>query len=99
MIKQFIRSPIGNALVGWTAGAIIAVLMVTVRWRAHNDQNIKDTLRQNHGVVLVFWHERLLAMPWLWPSAFPYLRYNHRMLMAGYVIGCFVLKQFGAVEP
>ena len=71
-------------MVGWTAGAIIAMLMVTVRWRAHNDQNTKDILRQKNGVVLAFWHERLLAMPWLYGrQPFLYLRYSHRTLMAG----------------
>ena len=95
MIKQLIRSPIGNALFGWTAGAIIAVLMVTVRWRAHNDQNIKDILRQNNGVVLVFWHERLLAMPWLWPSAFPLFALQSPHAdgrMMSHAIGCFGVK-------
>ena len=82
MIKQLIRSPIGNALVGWTAGAIIAMLMVTVRWRAHNDRNIKDILRQNNGVVLVFWHERLLACHGYGRQPFHCLHYNHRMPMA-----------------
>ena len=95
MIKQLIRSPIGNALFGWTAGAIIAVLMVTVRWRAHNDQNIKDFLCQNNGVVLVFWHERLLAMPWLWPSAFPLFALQSPPAdgqMMSHAIGCFGVK-------
>ena len=95
MIKQLIRSPIGNALAGWIAGAIIAMLMVTVRWRAHNDQNLKDILRQNNGVVLVFWHERLLAMPWLWPSAFPLFALQSPHAdgrMMSHAIGCFGVK-------
>ena len=95
MIKQLIRSPIGNALVGWTAGAIIAMLMVTVRWSAHNHQNIKDILRQNDGVVLVFWHERLLAMPWLWPSDFPLFALQSPHAdgrMMSHAIGCFGVK-------
>ena len=95
MIKQLIRSRIGNALVGWTAGIIIAMLMCTVRWRAHKDQNITDILRAQDGVVLVFWHERLIAMPWLWPSALPLfaLQSPHpdgRMM--SHAIGCFGVK-------
>jgi lysophospholipid acyltransferase (LPLAT)-like uncharacterized protein len=95
MIKQLIRSRIGNALVGWTAGIIIAILMRTVRWRAHKNQNITDILRAQNGVVLVFWHERLIAMPWLWPSALSLsaLQSPHpdgRMM--SYAIGCFGIK-------
>ena len=95
MIKQLIRSAIGNALVGWIAGAIIAALMVTVRWRAHKDQNIKEILRRNEGVVLVFWHERLLAMPCLWPSVFPLFALQSPHAdgrMMSHAIGCFGVK-------
>lgn len=71
MIKKLIRSNIGNALVGWTAGCVIALLMLTIKWQAYQDQDIKKMLSTQKGVILVFWHERLLAMPWLWPSPFP----------------------------
>jgi len=95
MIKHLIRSKLGNAVVGWAAGFIIAILMLTVRWRAHQGQNIKDILHSEDGVVLVFWHERLLAMPWLWPSRFPLfaLQSPHpdgRMM--SHAIGCFGVK-------
>jgi len=81
--------------VGWAAGSFIFVLMLTVRWRAYQDQDITDILRHQNGVVLVFWHERLLAMPWLWPSAFPLfaLQSPHpdgRMM--SHAIGCFGVK-------
>ena len=95
MIKQLIRSQIGNALVGWTAGMIIAILMLTVRWRAHKDEDISKILHSQEGVVLVFWHERLIAMPWLWPSPFKLfaLQSPHpdgRMMSRA--IGCFGIK-------
>ena len=95
MIKQLIRSRIGNALVGWTAGIIIAMLMLTVRWRAHKDQNITDILRAQDGVVLVFWHERLMAMPCLWPSAlslFALQSPHPDGRMMSHAIGCFGIK-------
>ena len=95
MIKQLIRSRIGNALVGWTAGIIIAVLMLTIRWRAYQDQDISNILHAQEGVVLVFWHERLIAMPYLWPQPFPLfaLQSPHpdgRMM--SHAIGCFGIK-------
>ena len=95
MIKPLIRSKVGNALVGWAAGTIIAFLMLTVRWRAYQGQNISSILQAQDGVVLVFWHERLLAMPWLWPSNFNLfaLQSPHpdgRMM--SHAIGCFGIK-------
>ncbi len=95
MIKQLIRSRFGNALVGWAAGLMIALLMCTVRWRSYQHQNIKDFLCVQNGVVLVFWHERLLAMPWLWPSQFPLFALQSPHAdgrMMSYAIGCFGVK-------
>lgn len=70
MIKNLIRSRFGNALVGWTIGSIIALLMITIRWRIVDEEKSNRFMARQTGVVMVFWHERLMAMPWLWPSAY-----------------------------
>ena len=70
MIKKLIRSPFGNALVGWTIGSIIALLMVTVRWRTVDQEKSDQFMASQNGIIMVFWHERVMAMPWLWPSAY-----------------------------
>ena len=95
MIKKLIRWPIGNAIVGWTIGSIIALLMVTIRWRIVNKAKTDQFMASQNGIVMVFWHERLMAMPWLWPSAYPLhaLQSPHpdgRMM--SHAIGCFGVK-------
>ena len=95
MIKKLIRSPFGNALVGWTIGSIIALLMVTVRWRTVDQEKSDQFMASQNGIIMVFWHERGMAMPWLWPSAYALhaLQSPHpdgRMM--SHAIGCFGVK-------
>lgn len=67
MLKRFIRSRLGLFCLSWILAGIITVIMLTVRWR-HSDNAHVDAIIANHdGFVLVFWHERILSMPWLWP--------------------------------
>ena len=95
MIKKLIRSPFGNALVGWTIGSIIALLMVTVRWRTVDQEKSDQFMASQNGIIMVFWHERVMAMPWLWPSAYALhaLQSPHpdgRMM--SHAISCFGVK-------
>ena len=95
MIKKLIRLPVSNALVGWTIGSIIALLMITIRWRIVDKDKSDQFLASQTGIVMVFWHERLIAMPWLWPSPYPLhaLQSPHpdgRMM--SHAIGCFGVK-------
>jgi lysophospholipid acyltransferase (LPLAT)-like uncharacterized protein len=95
MIKKLIRSPFGNALVGWTIGSIIALLMITVRWRTVDKEKSDKFMASQDGIIMVFWHERVMAMPWLWPSAYALyaLQSPHADgRMMSHAIGCFGVK-------
>ena len=67
MLKRLIRTKIGLFCLSWLVAAIVALLMVTVRWRRQDAAALRDMLADHQGFILVFWHERILAMPWLWP--------------------------------
>ena len=67
MIKPIVRSPFGGALVGWLLAGLIGLLMVTVRWSRHDRIELARTLAAQQGVIAVFWHDRIFAMPYLWP--------------------------------
>jgi len=67
MLKQFKRSKIGLFCLGWLGAGIIALLMLSVRWRTEDREGFEHLLASHDGIVVVFWHERILAMPWLWP--------------------------------
>ena len=48
-------------------GAIVTLTMVTIRWRTYNPEERQSILDDHDGFILVFWHSRIIAMPWLWP--------------------------------
>ena len=95
MIKKLIRSPISNAFVGWAIGSIIALLMITIRWQVVDKKKSDQFMANQKGIVMVFWHERVMGMPWLWPSTYRLhaLQSPHpdgRMM--SHAIGCFGVK-------
>ena len=67
MLKRLIRTKIGLFCLSWIAAIIVAGLMVTVRWRTDDPAGLRALLADHEGFILVFWHEHILAMPWLWP--------------------------------
>ena len=67
MLKHLIRTKIGLFCLSWIAAATVALLMLSVRWRVEEQARLRELLQTHEGIVLVFWHERILAMPWLWP--------------------------------
>ena len=67
MLKALIRKPFGVFFLSWLLAALVAVTMVTIRWRTHNPEKGQAILDNHDGFILVFWHSRIVAMPWLWP--------------------------------
>ena len=67
MLKRLIRTKIGLFCLSWIVAFIVMLLMLSVRWRTHDKARFQDLLASHDGFVLVFWHERILSMPWLWP--------------------------------
>ena len=67
MLKRFIRTKIGLACLSWILATIVFLLMLSVRWSRHERNRLEAILADHEGFILVFWHERILAMPWLWP--------------------------------
>ena len=67
MLKALIRKPVGVFILSWLLAAIVAITMATIRWRTHNPEDRQVILENHDGFILVFWHSRIIAMPWLWP--------------------------------
>jgi len=67
MFKTLIRNPFGLFILSWLIAGVVALIMVTIRWRQKNPQQGKVILHGHDGFILVFWHERIISMPWLWP--------------------------------
>lgn len=93
--KALIRSSLGCRFVGVLLASLIAGLMLTIRWSRKDQSHITAFLDEQEGVIMVFWHERTLAMPWLWPRQFPLyaLQSPHADgRMMAHVIGCFGVR-------
>ena len=75
MLKAVIRSRGGNIMFGWIVAAFIGILMTSIAWRRRDRQDIAAALAADVAAhdraIIVFWHDRILAMPFLWPSAIP----------------------------
>ena len=71
MIKAAIRSRGGHVVFGYLVAVLIGLLMTGIRWRRADRRALDDFMAANPGIIVVFWHERLFAMPCLWPSRRP----------------------------
>lgn len=75
MLKTVIRSRGGNVVFGWFVATFIRSLMTSLTWRRRDRQDIAAALAAivaaHDGAIIVFWHDRILAMPYLWPSHIP----------------------------
>jgi lysophospholipid acyltransferase (LPLAT)-like uncharacterized protein len=67
MLKALIRKPFGLFVLSWLIAAVVTLTMVTIRWRTLNPKEGQEILDDHDGFILVFWHSRITAMPWLWP--------------------------------
>ena len=56
-------------IISWVAALVIGLLLASIRWRRHQPEQLDAILADHTGFILVFWHERLLSMVWLWPRA------------------------------
>ena len=63
--KAFIRSSLVCQFVGVLLASLIAGLMLAIRWSRKDQSHIIAFLDEQEGVIIVFWRERTLAMPWL----------------------------------
>ena len=68
MIKAAIRSRGGNVVFGYLVAVFIGLLMTSIRWRRADRRALDEFMATHPGTIVVFWHERLFAMPYLWPS-------------------------------
>ena len=68
MMKALIRKPLGLFVLSWLIAAVVTLTMVTIRWRTYEPSVGQGILNNHDGLILVFWHSRIIAMPWLCES-------------------------------
>ncbi|MFM8679328.1 MAG: DUF374 domain-containing protein, partial [Alphaproteobacteria bacterium] len=67
MLKRFLASAAGTALVSALVAAYVRLVLMTSRWSVSGAGNIAPLLADPSSMVVVaFWHGRLGAMVGLW---------------------------------
>jgi lysophospholipid acyltransferase (LPLAT)-like uncharacterized protein len=72
LLKTLGRRPaVQKALSSFAAGHIRTV-KTTTRWHNINESVVRRAWAGEEPVIVAFWHNRLLMMPYCWPSAAPF---------------------------
>jgi hypothetical protein len=58
-LKALLRSDAVQALLGWTLGTYIRVILATVRWTHENLDCVEPVLAGDSGAIALFWHGRV----------------------------------------
>ena len=63
MLKRLYRSTFAMRLASLCIGAYIRLVQATSRWTVEGFEHFDDAAGEGHGVILAFWHGRLLMAP------------------------------------
>ena len=63
MINKFLKSALAGRLGAIAIRAYIRLVHVTTRWRFVGKEHFETAIAEGNGVILVFWHGRLLMAP------------------------------------
>ena len=58
-MKSLLRSDAVQAILGWTLGGYIRLILMTVRWRHENLGCVEPVLAGDSGAIALFWHGRI----------------------------------------
>ena len=58
-MKALFRHPATQAVLGWTLGAYLRLVLSTVRWRHENLACVEPVLAGEAGAIALFWHGRI----------------------------------------
>ena len=65
MLKNLIKSPVAARTASILIGVYLRLLGATSRTEIHDRQYFDDALAQKNGVILAFWHGRLILAPFI----------------------------------
>jgi lysophospholipid acyltransferase (LPLAT)-like uncharacterized protein len=93
MLKKFLKSETGQALIARLAAGYIAFVYRTTRWTVLNGHVPDDLARAGKPLIACFWHQRLMMMAPIWRRRRPY-----NMLISAHRDGVLIsrtVKHFG----
>ncbi|GGG24896.1 hypothetical protein GCM10010964_11170 [Caldovatus sediminis] len=63
MLRRLTRHPAARAVLAWSLGHYLSLVIRTTRWSVVGEGHGLPFLRQRMPVILAFWHERLALVP------------------------------------
>ena len=66
-MKRLTRSPRAQGALARVTSAYLRWTLSTIRWRWVGRETVEQVWAQDSGVVVCFWHSRLLMAPAIWP--------------------------------
>ncbi len=69
--KRFFGTPLGRALIGFSAAQYVRLVDRTTIWQVTNGNFLNDLLAQGTGFILITWHGSLMMTPVGWPGPKP----------------------------
>jgi lysophospholipid acyltransferase (LPLAT)-like uncharacterized protein len=66
-LKRLTRSPRAQGALARVTSAYLRWTLSTIRWRWVGRETVEQVWAQDSGVVVCFWHSRLLMAPAIWP--------------------------------
>ena len=69
--KRIFGTPLGRALIGFSAAQYVRLVNRTTTWRVTNGNFLDNLLAQGTGFILITWHGSLMMTPVGWPGPKP----------------------------
>ena len=69
--KRLFGTPLGRALIGFSAAQYVRLVDRTTIWQVTNGNFLNDLLAQETGFILITWHGSLMMTPVGWPGPKP----------------------------
>jgi len=69
--KRLFGTPLGRALIGFSAAQYVRFVDRTTIWQVTNRNFLNDLLAQETGFILITWHGSLMMTPVGWPGPKP----------------------------
>ena len=66
--KRFFGTPLGRALIGFSAAQYVRLVDLTTTWQVTNGNFLDNLLAQGTGFILITWHGSLMMTPVGWPG-------------------------------
>jgi lysophospholipid acyltransferase (LPLAT)-like uncharacterized protein len=102
MLRRLTRLPAVQAMLAWSLGHYLSLVIRTTRWSVVGEEHGLPFLRQRMPVILAFWHERLALIPAFAVLArrlFPQAELAPHVLVSRHRDGRFIGRAMGRFGP